>query len=254
MFVSCTTLCMGRQSLAKVFEKFLELDFNRYELAVFEGSLHVKPSEVLEDPAQVAARMKSAHGLNCGALYYMQKTADLEKEKTNIKAMARLARISQVPLVTILGNPKSLGRDKEVNRLREFVYFGAAEGVQVSLATHVDTWADTPSNAVKLCEDVPGLSLTLDPSHLCEFDLVSKEMEGMLAKVVHTHLRDSAKGIHPLQVKVGRGIIEHAKLIHVLEKQGYNRLLSIDLHEIPDSGFPVIPEVRKLKYLLESSI
>lgn len=52
---------------------------------------------------------------------------------------------------------------------------------------------------------------------------------------------------------MGRGIIEHARLIKILEKQGYDRLLSIDLHEIPDFAYPVLPEVRKLKYLLESS-
>lgn len=254
MLVSCTTLCMGRHSLTSVFEIFLEMDFSRYELAVFEGSLHIRPSEIVEDPAKVAARMKAAHGLTCGALFYREKPSDSKIEKTNIKAMARLARISQVPFVTVMGNSKSFDRDREVERLRGLVSLGTAEGVQISLATHVDTWADTPVNAMELCSDVPGLVLTLDPSHLYEFDLTSKETEKMLSKVVHTHLRDSAKGAHPVQVRVGRGIIEHAKLIHILEKQGYNRLLSIDLHEVPDSGFPVLPEVRKMKYLLESSI
>lgn len=253
MLVSCTSLCMGRHSLAKVFEALLEMEFTRYELAVFQGSSHIRPSEVLEDPAKVASRMKAAHGLTCGAIYYCEKPSDPQKEKAYIRGLACLARLTHVPVVTVLGNSKETDWDQEVERLGDLVSLGASEGVQICLATHGGTWADKPADAIKLCAEVRGLALTLDPSHLCEFDLASKEMEEMLSKVVHTHLRDSTKGPRPVQVKVGSGVIEHAKLINILEKQGYNRLLSIDLHEIPDCGFPVLPEVRKLKYLLESS-
>lgn len=254
MMVSCTTLCMGRHSLAKVFEAFLEMDFSRYELAVYEGSLHVSPGEIIEDPNKVAAKLKSVHGLSCGAFYFCEIPADPVVEIARVKGLSKLARLMQVPVVTVLGSPKTGGRNHELGRLRELVSAGASEGVQIALATHVGTWADAPDAAAAMCEDVLGLFLTLDPSHLSEYDFSTKDSLRMLSKVVHTHMRDSTKGSLPIQVRVGRGFVEHAKLITILEKQGYNRLLSIDIHEVPDSGFPVLPEVRKLKYLLESSI
>lgn len=254
MMVSCTTLCMGRHSLAKLFETLLEMDFHRYELAVYEGSLHVTPEEIIEDPGKVASKLRSVHGLACGAFYYCEKPQDPVVEKTRVRGLCKLARLMQVPVVTVLGSPRTSGRNQEVGRLRELVSTGASEGVQIALATHVGTWADSPDSAAGICEDVPGLFLTLDPSHFPEYDLAAKDARRMLSKVVHTHMRDSTKGSLPIQVKVGRGTVEHAKLIGILEKQGYNRLLSIDMHEIPDHGFPVLPEVRKLKYLLESSV
>jgi len=39
-----------------------------------------------------------------------------------------------------------------------------------------------------------------------------------------------------------------------LEKCRYDRALTVDVRDVADSAFPVEPEVRKLKYLLESLV
>lgn len=254
MLVSCTTLCMGRHTLTKVFEAFLELDLNRYELVVHDGSRHVTPEEVVQDPLKVAARLKSAHGLTPGAIFFRESRENLAREKMELKAMAKLARLAHIPLVTIL--PASIQEPfpKEVERLKELVALAGTEGIQLAVTTQQGSWAGTCASARDLCEKVPGLQITLDPSHLGDVDFAGKDFEPLIKRIVHTHLRDSTKGPLPVQVKIGQGTMEFAKLIQVLEKKGYSRLLSIDIHEIADSGFAVMPEVRKLKYLLESSI
>lgn len=254
MLVSCTTLCMGRHNLAKVFEAFRELDLNRFELVIHDGSHHVSPEEVIQDPLKVAARLKSAHGLTPGAIFYREKRPDFTREKNELKSMAKLARLAQIPLITVLSRNCLTSFMEEVTRLRELVAIAGSEGIQLAVASHQGTWAGTLANLKELCEKVPGLQITLDPSHLGEVDFTGKEFEPLIKKVAHTHLRDSVKGGQPVQVKIGQGALEYAKLIQVLEKSGYSRLLSIDIHELPDSGFPTLPEVRKLKYLLESSI
>jgi hypothetical protein len=39
-----------------------------------------------------------------------------------------------------------------------------------------------------------------------------------------------------------------------LARQHYDRLLTVDIHDVPDSPIAMQPEVRKLKYLLESLV
>ena len=56
------------------------------------------------------------------------------------------------------------------------------------------------------------------------------------------------------QVRVGQGEIEYGRVIANLERCGYDRALTVDIRDVPDSPFPIDPEVRKLKYLLESLV
>ncbi len=67
-------------------------------------------------------------------------------------------------------------------------------------------------------------------------------------------LRDSGHDVAKFQVRVGQGEIEYGKIVNQLTRCRYNRSLSVDIRDRPDATFPMQPEVRKLKYLLESLI
>jgi hypothetical protein len=53
-------------------------------------------------------------------------------------------------------------------------------------------------------------------------------------------------------VRVGQGQVDYGRIVNLLERQHYDRLLTVDIRDIPDAPFAMEPEVRKLKYLLES--
>ena len=53
---------------------------------------------------------------------------------------------------------------------------------------------------------------------------------------------------------VGQGEVEYGRIISHLDRYHYDRALTVDIRDLPDSPFPVEPEVRKLKYLLESLV
>ena len=44
------------------------------------------------------------------------------------------------------------------------------------------------------------------------------------------------------------------RIVSQLARCRYERALSVDIRDIPDAAFPMAPEVRKLKYLLESLV
>ena len=51
---------------------------------------------------------------------------------------------------------------------------------------------------------------------------------------------------------MGQGEIEYSRIITLLEKHHYDRVLTVEIMDKPDNPFPMETEVRKLKYLLES--
>jgi hypothetical protein len=55
-------------------------------------------------------------------------------------------------------------------------------------------------------------------------------------------------------MRIGQGDIEYGRAIAQLDRCRYDRALTVDIRDIPDSPFPIEPEVRKLKYLLESLV
>ena len=67
-------------------------------------------------------------------------------------------------------------------------------------------------------------------------------------------LRDTGRGPGQFQVRVGQGEIEYGRIIAQLARHQYDRLLTVEIDEMPDAPYPIDQEVRKLKYLLESLV
>ena len=48
--------------------------------------------------------------------------------------------------------------------------------------------------------------------------------------------------------------MEYGRIVSHLARCDYDRLLTVDIRDVPDAPFAMRPEVRKLKYLLESLV
>src|SRR5262249_4130807 len=121
------------------------------------------------------------------------------------------------------------------------------------LDTRLGTLTESPEVAVTLCTQLPGLALTLDPSHYF-VGPAQGHFDSVYPHVRHLHLRDTGTTAQQFQVRVGQGQIEYGKILAHLTRFGYDRALTVDLRDIPDAPFAMEPEVRKLKYLLESLV
>ena len=124
----------------------------------------------------------------------------------------------------------------------------------ITVATLTGTLTEDPDAAVELCQRVSGLGLTLDPSHYIAGPHQGKNYDQVFPHVRHVHLRDTGRGPNQFQVHVGQGEVEYGRVIAQLSRYHYDRLLTVDIHDIPDAPFVMEPEVRKLKYLLESLV
>jgi sugar phosphate isomerase/epimerase len=95
---------------------------------------------------------------------------------------------------------------------------------------------------------VPGLAVTLDPSHFIFGHKKPANWEPILQYVGHVHLRDTKPDA--FQVRIGQGNVEYGKLVAQLQRFGYNRALCA--HMPPLEGVDQVAELRKMRLLLES--
>ena len=144
--------------------------------------------------------------------------------------------------------------DAEVERLKKLVRLVNSEGLVLTVATRIGTLTEQPATALELCRRVPGLGLTLDPSHYVNGPHQGAPYDELFPFVKHVHLRDSGRAPGKFQVRVGQGEIEYGRIINQLQRQNYDRLLSVAIQDLPDAPVAMDTEVRKLKFLLESLV
>ncbi|HEY7428445.1 MAG TPA: sugar phosphate isomerase/epimerase [Gemmataceae bacterium] len=254
MFVACSTLCFGRLSLEDALRVLAELEFSKFEAAIHEHGCQLRPSEIAADIGHAAARLRHGPGLTPVAFSVEIDADSTEEHDRQFAAVCRLARISAVPLVSLKPAAVDTNLDDEVERLKHLVKLAAGDGVQVAVSTLIGTLTEDPDIALTLCQRVEGLALTLDPSHYIAGPHADKCHDALYPYVKHVHLRDTGRGPNQFQVRVGQGEVEYGRIIAQLARYQYERVLTVDIHDIPDAPFAMQPEVRKLKYLLESLV
>ena len=253
MYVACSTLSFSKLSLEDALQTVREMRFTKADLAIHDDGPHLTPAQVVADPARAAQRLKAAN-LPLAAIHLSIGCADAETARTQFRAACRLARVSTVPLVTVPAAPLGSDFDVEVKRLTGWVKIAETEGVILTVETHAATLTADPLGAAELCRRVPGLALTLDPSHYHVGPHAPADYDNLYQYVRHVRLRDTGKTPEQFQVRIGQGELEYGKIVSQLDRCRYDRALTVDYRDVPDNAFPVGAEARKLKYLLESLV
>lgn len=254
MFVACSTLCFGRHSLEDALRTIAELHFSKCDVAIHEHGRQLRPSQVVADVHGAAARLRYGPGLTVIAFSVEIDAPSEEVYHQQFLAICRLARVAAVPLVTIRPAGLEVPLETEIQRLEKLLRIADGEGILLTVATLIGTHTQTPDQAVALCEKVPGLGLTLDPSHYTAGPHQNRNYDHVFEYVRHVHLRDTGRGPNQFQVRVGQGEVEYGRIVSQLSRYHYERALTVDIRDIPDAPFAMEPEVRKLKYLLESLV
>jgi sugar phosphate isomerase/epimerase len=230
------------------------LEFNKLDVAIDERGPHLKPSEVLADVGLAAQRIRIGPSLSPAAISAEIDAPTAAEYQEQLGAICHLARLSNVPIVTIPAAPVQSDLETEVTRLNKLVHFARTEGVVLSVVTRIGTLTETPDGAVELCERVPGLGLTLDPSHFIAGPNQGAHFDQVFPYVRHVQLRDTGTEPDQFQVRVGQGEVEYGRIIAQLTRLHYDRLLTVAIHDVADAPYVMEHEVRKLKYLLESLV
>jgi sugar phosphate isomerase/epimerase len=254
MFVACSTRCFSKQTLESALRRIAELEFNKFDLAIIEDGAHLRPSDVADNPDQAIRRLKQGPSLTPSSLDLDFGDVDEKTYRKRFEAICRFAKPLTVAVLTIPAAPVGTSLEEETARLGDLTAIAMREGLVLTLATHRATLTGDPAIAAALCKAVPGLALTLDPSHYIHEPQKTTGFDELYPFVQNVQFRDTGKGPGEFQVRIGQGKIDYARVVNQLNRQNYQRGLSVTIRDDLDSPFEAEVEVRKLKLLLESLI
>jgi sugar phosphate isomerase/epimerase len=245
VFVSGSTCCFAEQSFEDACQQFVELEFDKLELWLDESSNHLRPSEIAADPDQFYSRYRESTRLTPVG-FCLQHDVD-PATMAGISKAAKLLRVTQI---TIPASPLGTPFNTEVDRLRQFVGLASPDGIRLSIKTKTGHLTEDPDTAVELCQAVPSLGITLDPSYYMCGPSAGRSYDQVFPYVYHTHLRDSTS--RNVQVPVGLGELDYTRMINQLRRMSYNRALSIEILPTADNKAERPLELRKLRMLLDT--
>jgi sugar phosphate isomerase/epimerase len=245
VFVCVSTESLPDLPLAEALEKLAELEFTAVELDVKEGG-HLEPARVASDPESAISACKNLQRLRPVAVAF--SAPETPEVYDRFAACCRLAK--QLGVVTMVVDSSELGTpfNGEIERLRQLVAIASHLGAVVAVRTSADRMTQDAETTASLCRNVPGLGVTLDPSHFIYGHKKAASWEPIIKYVAHVHLRDTKPEM--FQVRVGQGNVEYNKLVLQLDRVGYKRALSA--HMPPLEGTDQAAELRKMRLLLES--
>jgi sugar phosphate isomerase/epimerase len=252
VFVACSTLCFTKESLESALRHIAELEFQKFDLAIHEGGTHLSPSEVAENPDVALHRLRSGPSLTPSSLDLNFGDVDAKTLRKRYEALCRFAKALTVAVLTIPAAPAGTPLADEIARLADLNAIARRDGLVLSVATHGETVTADPAAALALCQAVPGLALSLDPSHYINGPHAGASFDDLFPFVQHVQLRDTGKRPGEFQVRVGQGQVDYSRIVSLLERYGYKRALSVAILDDRDNPFDAEVETRKLKLLLES--
>ena len=246
MFVAASTRCFADRPFDEACRLLTDLEYDKVEIWMQESSDHLKPSEVAADPDAFLANYRENPRLTPVAFCF----EDDEIPTKTFSEITKLAKLMKITQITVPASPLGNPFNAEIDRLKELLEIATHDGVRISLKTRTGRLTEDPHTAVELCQAVKGLGLTLDPSHYICGPHRGGSYDQVFPYVFHVHLRDTTP--QQLQVQVGLGEIDYSRLITHLQREDYNRILSVDFYPEMMEAESRPLEMRKLRMLLET--
>ena len=247
MFVAASTSCFPDLNLPDVLERLADLEYSAAEIVVDDAFGQLRPGELAEKFDSTIQICRSSRRITPISFLYQADPNDA-KYFEHFTTLCHLAKAIKVVSISVLPAKLVSPFNVEVERLQKLVHLGSREGVHIGLMTLADSWTENTDDVGSFCKAVPGLAVTLDPTHYIYGCPKPKDYDPILDYVSHVRLRDSTKD--NFQVQIGQGVIEYGRLVIQLGLSGYKRALCVDLKVLPN--IDPIAELRKMRLLLES--
>lgn len=254
MFVACSTLCFARLPFAQAMRRMVDLEFDRVEFVFGGQSQHdeLRPSRIVEQKEESLQQIRNTSALMPSSFDIRFDSPDIEEQKRQFDALCWLAKSMMVAVVSIEPLPPGTSIEIEQQRDKELLSIAARYGVVLTLTTVSHGCTVDPASTVAICRAIPGLGLSLDPSHYINGPFQSASFDEVFPFVQNARLRDTGRKPGEFQMKIGQGEIEYNRVVSQLQRQGYRRGLVAAIEDREDNSFNTESELRKLKLVLES--
>ncbi len=248
MFVAASLECLPDRSFEEAIELLNDLEFTAIEIDLHTDG-HVDPAGLLTAPEEVVRQVRHSHRMDISG-YSVQLDLTGQPYYELFDEICKFAKATRVVTLTVPSAEIGTPFNEEVEHLQRLVDLAEAQGARVAVKCELGRLSEDPDTLMVLCDNVHGLGITLDPSVLICGSAKGKNVDRILKYVFNIHLRDSLP--NKFHVSVGQGEIDYGKWITLLEREHYDRALTV--HVTPIEGLDHRVELRKLRRLLESSL
>lgn len=222
---ACSSLCQARQPTEKALRAVADLGFKWVDLSCLSWARHASVPALLEDFDREAGRVEgllATNGLQVANLTFdAPEGKPFDQFEKEFRAVVKLAARLKARLINLMAPSNKADRQDAVARLRSLQSIASKEGVLLTVETHCNQITERPADALWLCQQVPGLGLTLDPSHYFAGPHQGGRFDELLPLVQGTGFRAGGMSWKEIQLPWGQGPINFAALVRQLEAAGY---------------------------------
>jgi sugar phosphate isomerase/epimerase len=223
------------------------LGFDAIDVGLMGNRSHVRPEVVTGDPFEWAGRLDErirGRGLEIADLFLIPWTdfetlspnhpdaAEREKAAALFRAVLRFAAALRVTGLTMLPGIDWPGESHEESLHRSVAELGwrvdeaAAAGIRLSVEPHVGSVVAAPSDALRLCETAPGLTLTLDHTHFSYQGYPQAAADELFPHTRHYHARGASSG--RLQAPMSENELDFERIVDQLAAESYEGYLAVE--------------------------
>lgn len=180
-----------------------------------------------------------------------------QANKEQIKRLAEFCHESGILSMLVLPGMMMPGQTIDALRncardtFQEFLEIAEAAGVGLMFEPHVGCAFETPTSALWIAQQVPGVGIALDYTHFVCQGYTAEDIEPLIPFATHVHMRQAKPGL--LQTKLEDGTIHFPTLLDKLRVSGFKDYLSVEyVHQnyIGADNVDVLTETVKMRDLI----
>ena len=223
------------------------LGFEGVDVGLFEDRSHLRPSaefrNVRRSGRKLAKRLKD-RGLKPADIFLIpdpdfQRLAANDPNK-KIRNKARLLflqtleyaaasgcqHVSALPGAPFSSESKAASFARSCSEMAWRLEKAKEFEITFSIEPHLGSIVPTPVQVLRLLDQVPGLTLTLDYTHFTKQGFPDKEVEPLLATASHFHARGGRK--NKLQAAVKENVIDYRRIAAQMKKMNYRGYICLE--------------------------
>lgn len=233
MRMTVTSWSFPACTLAEAWGIARALGFPAMDLGLLHGPA-LPRQRIIDDPEGAA---RALGGMPVSNLYWLfgrdivehavSDPAARTRNTAEFDRVCRFAKAAGAPTVFVLPGVTGPGAmEASAAGLRDLVQVAEAQGITLTVEPHVAGLLTTPTDTLRLLEQVPGLKLALDYAHFVCMGFRQSEIDCLAPHAGHVHLRQARPGF--LQAKWGEGVLDFTAMLGVLRDAGYGGWLAVE--------------------------
>jgi len=272
MKIGACSFAFGPKPLREAGQIIKGFGFDFMDLGVCLGNTQIHPLEAAERPEQTALEaMKILEQLElqpdeCFVLDFGEPINHPEEgiRKETRRRFPGLVRFASkvgcrsVMLIPGIVHPdlgRNLSLELAIQELRELVKISDEAGIFLNVEPCEPSVAEKPQDAITLCQEVPGLGLTLDYSHFIDPGYDQAAVEPLHQFTRHLHARQASPGRRVESVE--QGTIDFSRIMSLFRQQRFEGNIVVeyvDCEVTRQCDVDVMTETPKMKHVLDSLI